>query len=369
MEISLLKKKCLEKLEKTSARIKDSVPYTTTNGIYDDKSDEKQIKWWTNSFWAGLLWKLYEETGEEKYRLWAQGVEDKLANVLHTSFTSLDHDLGFLWLLTGVENYKKTGNLKSRNDALTAAGVLASRFNIKGNYICAWNNWGEHINSDKAIIDCMMNIPLLHWASKELKNNNFKAIAMAHADTVIKYFIREDGSSKHIVSFNDITGEYNKEIGGQGYGEGSQWTRGQGWCIDGMAQSYLLCGEKRYLDTAKNCADNFLKQSEKRGFKVPCDFCQPDDVELYDSSAAALAACGMLKLYKACGDEKYLNGAEKLIEACDKYFCPWDNGEDEALLNYGCVSYNEGKHMALIYGDYYFFSAVCELDKIKGDKN
>ena len=367
MDISALKKRCIDKLAINAKRIRDSIPYTTEYGKYNDMSDEKNVWWWTNSFWSGILRELYDETGDQEYCIWAEGVEKKLSDVLHNRFGNLDHDLGFLWLLTGVEDYKHTGSESSKNDALIAASVLASRFNIKGSYIRAWNNWGSINNAGKAIIDCMMNLPLLYWAGEESDNVIFKHIAMAHADTVIKHFMRPDGSSKHIVCFDENTGEYLSEDGGQGMREGSEWTRGQGWCIYGMAQSYFWTKEQRYLDAAKRCADNFIKNSKKWSYKIPCDFCQPVDEELYDSSAAAIAACGMTEIYKHTGDKVYLDEAINLIDACDKYFCPWDDAENEALLDKGCVRYSEQRHIALIYGDYYFFHAIRELDKLLGE--
>ena len=211
-----------------------------------------------------------------------------------------------------------------------------------------------------------MNLPLLYWASEESKDDRFKNIAMAHADNVIKHFIRENGSSCHIVQFFDDKAPV--ELEGQGFSVGSSWTRGQGWAIYGFVQSYQWTNEERYLDTSKKVADYFISEAEKNNWKIKCDFAQPEDEELYDSSAAAIAACGMIELYKETKEEKYLEAAKKLIKACDEYFCPWDDIEDEALLNYGCLRYDEHAHLALIYGDFYFFTAVCELEKIMENK-
>ncbi len=352
-----LKQRCVSKLEKTSARIQDTIPYTTTNGKYDDYSDAEHVAWWTNSFWAGIMWRMYCETGEKKYAEYAESIENKIEKVLY-GFNRTDHDLGFLWLLTGVERYKQTGNEKAKSNALLAASVLASRFNLKGKYIRAWN---VEFNNGIAIIDCMMNLPLLYWASDMQRDDRFYNVAKAHADTVIKYFIRENGSSKHIVRFDPETGEYAQERGGQGYCEGSSWTRGQGWAIYGFIQSYQWTKDKRYLEVSENAAKYFIEMAEKNDYKVKCDFCQPEQDELYDSSAAAIAACGMIELYKETGNSEYLDASIRLIQACDKNFCPWNDEEDEALLNYGCVMYSDGKQMTLIYGDYYFFHAVCEL--------
>ena len=138
--------------------------------------------------------------------------------------------------------------------------------------------------------------------------------------------------------------------------------------VERYFEKLILNEEEKYLETAKKVADFFLSEAEKIDYKIKCDFRQPAEPELYDSSAAALAACGMIEIYKETKDEKYLNGAIKLVEACDKYFCPWDDENDEALMNFGCAMHRDPKHQSLIYGDFYFFRAVCELSKILEEK-
>jgi len=352
MDFSILKEKCIEKLKRTSARIKDEIPYTTENGIYNDYSGEKRLFWWTNSFWAGIMWQMYDETGEKVYSDYAISIEEKLRTELYR-FDRLDHDLGFLWLLTGVENYRHTESKDAKNAALLAASILASRFCVVPGIIRAWN---FDRTDGIAIIDCMMNLPLLHWASKELGDRRFSDIAKTHADNVMKHFVREDGSVCHIVKFDENGVNAPIECEGQGYSVGSAWTRGQGWAIYGFIQSYQWTKEERYLETSMKVADYFISEAEKIAYKIKCDFRQPEDAELYDSSASAIAACGMIEIYKATKDEKYLEATKKLLEVCDKEFCPWDDKNDEALMNYGCAMYREPKQQSLIYGDYYFFS-------------
>jgi len=351
-----IKQKCIEKIEQNANVICDKIPYTTIDKKYNDYSSK--IGWWTNSFWAGILWRLYKETGNEQYVEYAVSIEKKLQGALY-SYNDIDHDAGFIWLHTGVEHYIEKKDEQSRSDSLLAASILASRFNIKTGVIRAWN---AEDRKDVAIIDCMMNLPLLYWASEESKDDRFKNIAMAHADNVIKHFVREDGSVCHIVQFYEDKAPV--ELEGQGVGVGSAWTRGQGWAIYGFVQNYQWTKEERYLETSKKVADYFIKEAKKNNWKIKCDFCQPEEEELYDTSAAAIAACGMIEIYKETGEKKYLNAAENLIRVCDEEFCPWNDLEDEALLNGGCVRYDEHKQMALIYGDFYFFNAVCELEKI-----
>ncbi|MEE1045916.1 MAG: glycoside hydrolase family 88 protein, partial [Clostridia bacterium] len=243
--------------------------------------------------------------------------------------------------------------------------MLAGRYNIKGGYIRAWNTFPEHPEDDKkgwAIIDCMMNIPLLYWASEITGDERFEYIAMSHADKVIDNFIRPDGSVSHIVKFNPTNGEFIKSIAGQGYADDSSWSRGQSWAINGFSQSYIATGEKRYLDAAKRVANYFIAACVDDALPR-CDFRQPSDVVAYDSSAAAIASVGLINISNACeGAEKemYLSAALRFLKTLDERCCPWENENDEAILNYGMERFNSG-HRALIYGDYYFLEAILKL--------
>lgn len=350
--------KCQKKITKTAERIGGMIPYTTKDGKYNEVAD---IDWWTNSFWAGILWHMFAETQDERFKKWAQEVEDTLNKNFEDS-EKLHHDVGFMWLLSSVRNYELTGNKKSRSYGFVAANMLAGRYNIKGGYIRAWNQWGEDDNTGWAIIDCMMNIPLLYWASDIVKDDRFKYIAMSHADKVIENFIRPDGSVNHIVEFNPENGEFVRSFGGQGYKEGSSWSRGQAWAINGFAQSYHATGEDRYLDAAKRVANYFISACAED--LVPrCDFRQPLDAVAYDSSAAACAACGLIDIARAtegAESEMYMNAAIRFLKALDERCCPWDDENDEAILNYGMERFNSG-HIALIYGDYYFLDAILKI--------
>ena len=193
------------KLERVAERSKDKIPYTTLHGVHDDKSGE-EIGWWTNGFWGGMMWQMYALTGKELYKEIAEDNERKLDACL-MDINRLDHDNGFRWLPTAVADYRVTKNPASRNRGLLAAGNLAGRFNNRGNFIRSWNDWGPDDHRGWAIIDCMMNLPLLYWASEETGDPRFSQIAVSHADTAGKSFIRGDGSSNHIVEFDLETGE------------------------------------------------------------------------------------------------------------------------------------------------------------------
>ena len=351
------------KLEKVSERSKDKIPYTTVNGIHDDWSGGDKIGWWTNGFWGGMMWQMYALTGKEFYKEIAENNEKKLDADL-MDYDKLDHDNGFKWLPTAVANYRMTGNKASRNRGLLAASNLAGRYNSAGRFIRAWNNWDlENDRTGWAIIDCMMNLPLLYWASEELKDPRFTQIATSHADTARDCFVRGDGSVNHIVSFDPINGGMIESFGGQGYGVGSSWTRGQSWGLYGFTLSYLHTKDASYLETAQRIPNYFMANIPQSGL-IPVDFRQPVDVTWEDSTAAAIAACGLIELAKLTEGRQsglYLNAALKMLTALTEKSFNWNEDEDN-LLTKCTAAYHDKKHeFSIIYGDYYFLEALMKL--------
>ena len=351
------------KLEKVSERSKDKIPYTTVNGIHDDWSGGDKIGWWTNGFWGGMMWQMYALTGKEFYKEIAENNEKKLDADL-MDYDKLDHDNGFKWLPTAVANYRMTGNKASRNRGLLAASNLAGRYNSAGRFIRAWNNWDlENDRTGWAIIDCMMNLPLLYWASEELKDPRFTQIATSHADTARDCFVRGDGSVNHIVSFDPINGGMIESFGGQGYGVGSSWTRGQSWGLYGFTLSYLHTKDASYLETAQRIANYFMANIPQSGL-IPVDFRQPVDVTWEDSTAAVIAACGLIELAKLTEGRQsglYLNAALKMLTALTEKSFNWNEDEDN-LLTKCTAAYHDKKHeFSIIYGDYYFLEALMKL--------
>lgn len=356
--------KILAKEKKVAQRSRNKIPYTTKDGVFDDRG-KTEICWWTNGFWGGMMWQLYHATGEPVYLENALRTEIKLdENLMNRQ--GMDHDSGFKWLPTAVAHYRVTGDMASRNRALLAADNLASRFNPVGKFIRAWNNWDGNEDGSfagRAIIDCMMNLPLLYWAGDELHDPRFRHIAKMHADTAIKNFIREDGSAKHIIEFDAETGVYLHSVGGQGYGHGSSWTRGQAWAVYGFMLSYIHTKEERYLATAKKVADYFIANIPDSKL-IPVDFRQPQTPAYEDSTAAAIASCGLLELAKCVPDEEratYEDAALEMLKALADKRCNWDENVDN-LVEKCTAAYHDADHeFSIIYGDYYFIEAIWKL--------
>lgn len=350
------------KLSAECDRIGSSIPYTPEkDGKYADiEATRYGLDWWTNGFWPGMLWQMYHATGEEKYRRAAEGVEEKFDKALQ-NYMGLHHDVGFMWLHTAVADYRLTGNERSRVRGLHAANLLAGRYNPAGKFIRAWNmdrtGW--------IIVDCMMNIPLLYWASDEVKDPRFRFIAESHADTCRSITVRGDGSCNHISILNPENGECVDNPAGQGFASGSSWSRGQAWAVYGFALSHLHTGKEEYLETAKTVAHYFISNLAVNGWLPLCDFRSPQEPVIYDTTAGVCAACGMLEIAKAVSEYErplYVNAALNVLKAIDEKFCNWDP-EADSIVSHGTSAYHseDGRHIPIIYGDYFFTEAILRL--------
>lgn len=360
---SVISDKIKNKYPEIVKRNKGKIPYTAVNGRFDDQTDKGMgICWWTNGFYGGMLWQLYHADERQEYRKAAEEIEDKLDAVL-MNYCGMDHDSGFRFLLTAVADYRITGKEASKNRGLLAAANLAGRFNVKGNFIRAWNDDGSGQNAGWAIIDCMMNLPLLYWASEVTKDPRFRHIAICHADTVLQYFIREDGSVRHIVEFDAEKGSFVQDFGGQGYEKGSSWTRGQAWALYGFTLSFLHTGDKRYLDAAKKISAYFISNIPDNGL-IPVDFCQTEKCGWEDSAAGAIAASGFLLLSRQLSEieaGEIKGAAIKILKALDEKRCRWDADTDELLEKCTAAFHDKEHEFPIIYGDYYFIEAIFRL--------
>ncbi len=331
-----LYQKMEEKFQAECERIGSKIPCLTTDGSYQKDYAKSDIYWWTNGFWSGILWQMYHATGKDQYRCHAEQVESKLDKALY-GFMGLHHDIGFMWLHSSVANYRLTGSETARTRGLMAANILAGRFNPAGNYIRAWNPECVEVGQDCTgwiIVDSMMNIPLLYWASKELKDPRFYYIAKSHADTVKRTLVRADGSCGHIASLNPDTGELIEIMAGQGFSNTSSWSRGQSWILYGFALSYRYTKDPQYLETAKNTAHYFIANIALTDFIPRCDFRQPQQPDYLDTSAGLCAACGLLEIAEHVDDqEKYLyrSYAKRIVTAIADRCCDWDPDQDSIV--------------------------------------
>lgn len=316
---------------------------------------------WTTSFHTGMALIAWNETKDEHFIRHVLELEPLYRAKVEEHAADTMHDLGFLYSLYSVALHKLTGDERHRDCGIKAAETLAARFRPEGNYIRAWGRMDEE-GTDwdaMAIIDCMMNLPLLYWASQETGDPRFKNIAVHHADTTLKCFVRDDDTVFHAYRFNPITGDPATGENYCGYNKDSHWARGTAWAIYGFAMSYRYTREQRFLDASLRIARKFISLLDEE--VVPLwDFRLPDDPALHvrDSSATAIAACGLQEL-EALGhaDAAMLAAKDAFIDRlCSTDYLDTDPSV-RGVLKHGQVSNPIKAYTS--WGDYYLMEALA----------
>lgn len=339
---------------KSAALAGDGNYFNFAEGFYD-------IGNWTSSFFTGMALLAWQETEDEFFLKQVQRLGPCYREKVTARRLDTHHDLGFLYSLYSVAIYKLTGDKKHRETGLRAAELLSERFNKKGNFIRAWGRMDTDEQSNMAIIDCLMNLPLLYWAALETNNEKFHDIATRHADMALRVFVRPDDSVYHAYRFNLKTG---KPLRGDTYGGcavESHWARGTAWAIYGFALSFAYTNEEKYLFTSLRLARHFIAQLDSEvvpmwDFKLP-----PEAQRIRDASAGSVAICGFQELLKRIPDDAGLLEAKDklLLRLCDKKYL--DNNVDcPGIQRFGQVGDAE-KMAANAYtswGDYFLMEAL-----------
>lgn len=344
---------------------------------------------WTQSFFTGEACLAYHVTKDDKFLKWVYRFYGMYFDKVFQTPMETMHDTGFLYTPYAVSIYRITGDPNMRNLAVKAADELAKRFLPKAGCIRAWGRMDgvippyvdqelakNHFFTESeglAIIDCMMNLPLLFWAGQETGHPYYTGIAEQHADTTLRYFLREDGSVCHAWRFDEATGASLGEENYCGYGVGSHWARGTAWAIYGFAIAYSYTGKPEYLEASKKLAVKFLQLC---GGTVPVwDFRLPEETPaiwcgkkedrytwditkqenvgyVKDSSAAAVAVCGIDEILRHTDDGFLSEGADALLcDLCENYFNP-----DPDVP--GMIHTQNGTGQYTVFGDYYFMEAL-----------
>ena len=319
------------------------------------------------------MWLAWEKLKDEKLKRTAEiEVDDFLRRIREKDGVN-HHDMGFLYCPSCVAAWKLTGNEKGRQAALMAADNLMGRFHEKGQFFQAWGELGAP-NNYRLIIDCLLNMPLLFWAGEETGDPGYAEKARAHIRTAMKNIIREDNSTYHTFFFDPETGEPLRGVTHQGYRDGSAWARGQAWGIYGSALAYRFLREDDYVDIFRRVTDYFLDHLPKD--KIPYwdfDFTDGSD-EPRDSSASAIAVCGMLEMSKYLPEDQaawYTQKAEELTEALIRECAVTDQAVSNGLLLHGTYAksspYNtcadNGVDECVAWGDYFYMEALTRFLK------
>jgi unsaturated chondroitin disaccharide hydrolase len=330
----------------------------SSTGLWTTRSSSD----WTAGFFPGELWLMYEYTGNPVLR---SAAEQWTAGVAPQATNTGTHDVGFMIFNSSGQAYRITGDDGYRQTVLTAAASLDSRFS---SVVGATRSWDFGSWSFPVIVDNMMNLELLFWSSKHgsdpMAMQQWSSHAVSHADVTIASHVRPNGSTFHVVDFDPVTGAILSQETHQGYQDWSTWARGQAWGLYGFVMAYRETHASNFLATAEALADYFL--SNLPADQIPYwDFDAPNiPNEPRDSSAAAIAASGLLELSTLAGDpadrQIYRSAAEGILGSLMSSAYLSDGQVSSGILLHGTGNKPAGGEIdvSLIYGDYYLIEAL-----------
>ncbi|GHV07948.1 glucuronyl hydrolase [Bacteroidia bacterium] len=326
---------------------------------------------WVSGFVPGTLWYLYQYSQNPQLLDYTKKYTARIENEKNNKGT---HDLGFMLYCSFGNGLRITGDSDYQNTLLTGAESLISRYNPKVGCIKSWNSnekWQFPV-----IVDNMMNLEFLFWASKASGNPKYRDICLSHAEKTIQNHYRPDYSSYHVVSYDTITGLVEKKNTAQGYADESAWARGQAWGLYGFVVMYRETKDKKYLEQAQHIASFILNHPNLPADKIPYwDFNAPDIPNAKrDASAGAIIASALIELSQyadKASKKKYLNVAETQIRTLSspEYFAePGTNGHFLLKHSVGSLPGKSEVDVPLTYADYYYIEALLRYKYLKYNK-
>ena len=328
-------------------------------------------KWWTSGFFPGVLWYLYEATGDTLLKEYAC---DYTSRVEKEKYNKGNHDVGFMLYCSFGNGYRLTGNEKYKQVLLKGAESLSTRYKDHIGVIRSWD-FNRAVWQYPVIIDNMMNLELLEWASKNSDNSRFASIARSHADVTLKNHFRPDYSCWHVVSYDTITGQPEKKHTRQGYSHESSWSRGEAWALYGYVMMYRETQQQHYLAHAKKVANYILTHPRMPEDGIPYwDYDAPDIPDTYrDASAGAIMASAFIELSTMIQGElsrKCLMMAEtqlKTLTSPEYLAEPGTNGNFILKHSVGSLMEHSEVDVPLTYADYYYVEALLRYQKVKSE--
>ncbi|MGZ2453592.1 unsaturated chondroitin disaccharide hydrolase [Rhizobium ruizarguesonis] len=328
---------------------------------------------WTAGFWPGELWLAFEHSGEAVFRHAAQVQVQSFLHRIVNRIETDHHDMGFLYSPSCIAAWKLVGDEDGRKAAILAADQLIERFQPIGQFIQAWGRKGV-AEEYRYIIDCLLNLPLLYWASRETGDPKYREIALIHARTTLANSVRPDDSTYHTFYMDPVTGAPVRGATKQGYKDDSAWARGQAWAIAGMALSYRYERIEEYRQTFDRLLAFYLN-------RLPADMVpywdlvfSDGDGEPRDSSSASIAACGLLEMADLVEPEpaaRYRTLARRMMKSLADHYAVKDPTVSNGLVLHATYSkkspFNtcrgEGVDECVSWGDYYYMEALTRLSR------
>jgi len=343
-----------DKLGRLVKRYPDRFPIYTTRGKWDFSGEA-----WTNwceGFLGGQLWLLHQHTGGQAWREKAE----HYSRLIEPRKTDRNvHDLGFLFWSTWKRWYDLTGDESLRAVVIQAGQTMGLRFREKGGYLRSF------LSEDSLFIDIMMNAGIVLYAAQQTGDRALEEKVLRHCLTTRKYLVRGDGSTAHEGIFDLATGEFLRQSTQQGWRADSSWARGLAWALYGFGTVYAMTGDARFLETAESCARFYIEHTPAHGVP-PNDWDEPEPALPYESSSAAIAACGLIQLARlgAEGERVYRNTALHILETLSgAEFLAAGDPEWEGVLKHGMYHQRKGLGVdeSVMWGDYFFLEACYQV--------
>ena len=346
-----------ESLRRTVAELGDSFPVATEQGVW-----KKDSGGWTGGYFAGMLWLMYIRTGDS---YWLDQARRYTGLLEGNKSDDNNIDIGILFWPSFALGYSASPQQYFRETALEGARTMLKRFIPGGGYLQNWGALGNKEQMGYVIIDCLINLDLLYWATDETGDSVFARAATSHAERTRIAHVRPDNSSYQVVELDPATGRKLRGFHKQGYADESTWSRGQAWGIYGFSRVYFRTGDPVFMETAMKMADWFIDH-------LPADYVPywdfsapgiPDDAR--DSSAGSMAASGMLEIAAQVKDpeksSKYREAAGKILSSLTRnYLTRGLPGNPDGVLTGGTYFYQIGSsvNQANIWGDFYYLEAL-----------
>ena len=329
-------------------------PRSWDNGVY-----KLLPKDWTCGFFPGVYWLYYQLTGDKTIEKEALKFTARLSDIPAIKTT---HDLGFMVFCSYGKQYEVEKDSVSAAAIVEASNSLISRFDPSIGLIRSWNfgKWNYPV-----IIDNMMNLEMLFWASEYTGNPQYRDIAIKHADKTMENHFREDNSSYHVVSYNN-DGTVESKGTHQGYSDSSSWSRGQAWALYGYTLCYRFTKDNRYLEQSENIAALIIDNKTTPEDHIPYwDYDAPNiPDEPRDASAAAVTASALLELQLYVDKNLakiYKDYAASIIRSLSSPEYLADKGDNGFFIlkhSTGAASLGSEIDVPLVYADYYFLEAL-----------
>lgn len=325
------------------------------------------VEEWCSGFWPGILWMDYGYSHDSIVGQAAEGYTAALRSCVYRPV--YDHDLGFITFCSFGKGYEQNHNATYRQTLLDAADSLATLFRPLAGTILSWPRNVKMFGGHNTIMDNMMNLDLLFWASRHGGNPLLYDIAVTHAKTTMKHHFRPDGGCYHVAVYDTLTGDFIKGVTHQGYADNGTWARGQGWAIYGYTMVYRYTHEKVFLDFAQKVANYYLSRLPEGDLIPKWDFDDPDPKAPKDASAACVVADALLELQQYVGGQKGQQYREKAVEMLRQLSSPeyFSGKHNDAFLLHSTGHHPAGSEIdaSIVYADYYYLEALLRLRNIK----